>query len=337
MASSVPTISSGALKKLLVTASELGIPSEALCAATGFDASVCDDADARVPLPMLHALWEAVIAGCPRPDVALQPATRFQPGDYGLVGFVCMNCANLGDTLRLVTRYLRLWTDDPALELREDGRMEVIYRTPFPDRPGLRCTAESTLAELLHSVRLVTQQNLIPLEVCFTHPGPEDTSGHDAFFGVQVRFGQPTIHLRFSHEQLATALPRADEQLGMFLRGLANDALARKAPATTSLLEQARRAVAEALPHEIPSLPELAKRMAVSERTLRRRLHEEGTTFRALLDETRSHLARSYVGDRRLPIAEVAFLLGFSEPSAFHRAFRRWTGMTPASYRQGRA
>ena len=84
----------------------------------------------------------------------------------------------------------------------------------------------------------------------------------------------------------------------------------------------------------VPTLEQVAKRLATSERTLRRRLEEGGTSFRNLLDETRAELARSYVRDRRLPLTEVAFLLGFSEPSAFHRAFKRWTDTTPSAWRQ---
>src|SRR5262249_16896150 len=100
-----------------------------------------------------------------------------------------------------------------------------------------------------------------------------------------------------------------------------------------SPLDRMRELIAEALQSGVPTLDQIAKKMATSERTLRRRLEAEGTSFRALLDETRARLARSYVSDRRMPLSEVAFLLGFPEPSAFHRAFKRWTETTPSAWR----
>ena len=136
----------------------------------------------------------------------------------------------------------------------------------------------------------------------------------------------------FRDEDLALPLARADAQLGELLRGLAEDAL-KKRTVAESPLDNVRRILAEELQRGVPSLDVVASRLATSERTLRRRLEGEGTTFRALLDETRAELARVYVADARMPLAEVAFMLGFSEPSAFHRAFKRWTKTTPAAFR----
>jgi AraC-like DNA-binding protein len=113
---------------------------------------------------------------------------------------------------------------------------------------------------------------------------------------------------------------------------MASDALAkRQGPA--SPLDRVREILAEELQTGEPKLERVAQRLATSERSLRRRLEEAGTSFRALLDETRAELARTWVADRRVPLSEIAFLLGFSEPSAFHRAFKRWTGSTAAAWR----
>jgi AraC-like DNA-binding protein len=328
-----PTIASGAIEKLLNTVRAEGVDPGPLCAEAALDPAICEDRDARVSLHTLHALWEAALRRIPRHDLALLGAQRYLPGDYGLVGFVCMNAATLGEGCAQLARFLRLWTDDPGVELRADGRLEVVYRTRFAERPGLRCATEASLAQLLHGARLVTQTALVPEEACFAHAGPPDTGAHEAFFGAPVRFSQPTTHLRLTAEQLAAPLPRADAQLGAFLRDLATAALAQEG-AEEPLVDQLRRAISEALRTGVPTLAQLAADMATSERTLRRRLGEHGWSFRALLDATRMDLARSYVKDRSIPLAEVAFLLGFSEPSAFHRAFKRWTAMTPRAFRQ---
>jgi AraC-like DNA-binding protein len=328
----VPSIASGAIRRLFETLRESGIDPVPIAAEAGVEVDVGADPDRRVPLEALHTLWESALRRAPRTDGALLGATRYRPGDYGLVGFVCMNSATLGEALGHAVRYVHLWTDDPTLRL-DNGTVYLRYRTSFPDRLGVRCATEATLAELVHGARLVTGSQVGPAEVWFAHPGPHDRSEHEAFFGCPVRFRAGSTGMRFQPETLTTPLPFADAQLGAFLRKLANEALARQTGRDASPLDQVRELVAEELQRGVPSLGAIARRLAVSERTLRRRLQDEGTSFRALLEETRAQLARAYVIDRRLPLSEVAFLLGFSEPSAFHRAFKRWTGETPAVHR----
>lgn len=332
-----PAIASGALKKLATNLTLLGLDASAICAEARFDPSICDDPDARVPLATLHDLWDVVVRRTGRMDAALQGAQSYAPGDYGLVGFVAMNCATLGEALQQVVRYMSLWTDDPGIRAHDDGLIEVEYRSRFADRPGVRCATEATLAEILHGARLLTQGPLAPVKVTFTHQGPSDPAAHERFFGAPVRFRQPHTAMQMTKAQLELALPKADAQLGAFLRAMANEALARHRGAQDSPLDQIRSLIADELHKGLPSLDSIAHRMATSERTLRRRLEQEGTSFREVLDETRSAIARSYVRDRRMPLAEVAFMLGFSEPSAFHRAFKRWTSTTPRAWREGGA
>ena len=333
MSRSVPTISVGAIAKLLQTLPGLGVDSAAACAEAHFDCGVLGEKDARVPLVELYALWEAVLARLARPDAALLVAQRYAPSDYGLVGFVCMNCATLGEALHHVGRYLTLWASEPSVRLSEGAVLEVTYRRPVPDRPGLRLATEAALAEILNGARLLIDGDLAPVEVCCSHPGPASRVAHEAFFKAPVRFGQPATLMRFTPAQLASPLARADPQLAAFLASLAEQGLA-KAEEAGSLIDQLRKLLAEVLPKGMPELGAVARRLAMSERTLRRRLDDEGTSFRELLDETRAELARGYLRNKDIALSEVAFLLGFSEASAFHRAFRRWCGQTPVQYRQ---
>lgn len=328
-----PTIASGAVRKLLDGARAHGLDVAVLCAEAGTRPDVADDPDARLPLPLLHALWEAVAARRPEPDLALQGARHYRPGDYGLVGFVAASSATLGDGLDAVVRYARLWTDSPVIQWTAPGALDVETRPSMPDRVGLRLTIEAALAELVHGARVLTGlPGLAPAEVRIAHPAPADTTAHDAFFGVAVEFGAARTALAFAPAQLAIALPGHDSQLAAFLRTLARDGLARRAP-PDDLLGQVRAQIAERLAHALPDAATVASALAMSERTLRRRLDEAGTSFRAELDTVRAELAASYVRDRRLPLSEVAFLLGFAEQSAFNRAFRRWTGQTPSAAR----
>jgi AraC-like DNA-binding protein len=328
-----PTISSGAIRRLFATVAALGVVAADVAAEAGLDLAVVEDPDGRVPIATLHALWEAVLRRVPRDDLPLLGAERYEASDYGLVGFVAMNSATLGEMLSHVVRFLGLWTDDPALRLQPDGALRVVYRAPLADRPGLRCADEAALAEVLHGARVGTQTAYTPREVHFTHPAPRDVTAHAAYFRCPVHFGREHTQLVLRPEDLALPLPKADPQLGAFLHKMASEALDRRSGPSDSPIDALRTLIAEELQTGVPALDQLARRMGTTERTLRRRLEESGTSFRGLLDETRAELARRYIREQRRPQAEVAFLLGFTDTSAFHRAFKRWTGMTPGAWR----
>ena len=329
----VPTIAVGAISKLVGLVEQAGEDPAPLLAQVGLEPAAFDDADARVPVEQLHALWEAVLEVVPDAASAVLGAGRYSPSDYGLVGFVAMNSRTLGEAIRHAVRYLGLWTDEPSIALSDDGTLSIVYRCAFADRLGLRMATEATPAELLNGARVLTQRHLVPREVRFRHPPPRDPAAHHEFFGCQVRFGASDNAMLLDRTDLELSLPKADEKLGAYLRTLANQALQAHCGPDPSPLDRIRQIIAEQLQREVPSLSEVARALAISDRTLRRRLEAEGTSYRALLDETRARLAKSYVADRRLSLSEVAFLVGFSEPSAFHRAFKRWTGSTPSAYR----
>ena len=333
----VPTIASGALRKLLAhAADELAIDHAALLDELAIDPAALADPDHRVPIATLHAAWNAVVARVPRADGAVLGAERYAVGDYGLVGFVVMTSATLDEACDHFVRYIGLWTDEPRFT-RAGATVRASYRHEFADSPGKRLGTEAAFTEIVQSARLLTQRRIAPRAVRFTHQAPADVSAHAAFFGVDVTFGAAENALELHAEDLALPLPRADAQLGAFLRDAANKALAqRDVAAEESMLDRARAIIAEELARGVPAIDVVARRLATSSRTLRRRLEEHGTSFRELLDATRAELARSYVRDRKMALAEVAFMLGFSEPSTFHRAFKRWTKMTPAAWRSAR-
>jgi len=326
----VPTITSGALRKLLAVAEEHGTDRGAILRDVGLAPAVVDDPDARIPISTLHRCWELVVAKLP--DLNVEVATAYSVGDYGIVGFVAMNSASLAEALAHCARYVGLWADAPSLVL--DGpTMRFEYRHRFADGVGLRRATEAAPIEIIHAARLLTQRRIVPRAVKMAHAAPPHAARYEAFFGCAVRFGAKDNALVLAQEDLSAPLVKADPQLGVYLRGVANDALAERSRASDSLIDHAKQIIAEGLQQGVPSIDVVVDRIGTSERTLRRRLADRGTSFRDLLDDTRSELAQSYVGDDRMPLAEVAFMLGFSEPSAFHRAFKRWTRTTPAAWR----
>lgn len=329
----VPTIAGAALGKMLAYADQFAVDGRALIAQLGIDPTALSDPDARVPVATMHRAWDELCAHAPRADGAVLAAERYVPADYGLVGFVVMTSATLDEAFSHFVRFIRLWTDEPRFT-REGTTVRAAYHTALPDGPGKRIGIEAAFTEIVQAARLVTQQPIAPRAVRFAHPAPGDIAAHRAFFACDVEFSARDNALDLAPDDLARAPVRADPQLAAYLRSAANRALADRGGDDASLQSQIRAILGEELARGIPSAAIVARRLTTSERTLRRRLDEEGTSFRELVDATRAQLARGYVADPKLPLAEVAFLLGFSEPSAFHRAFKRWTGVTPAAFRE---
>ena len=328
----VPTIASLSLRKMLVACRDLKVDGAALLADAGIDPAIAEDKDGRVAIHKWHAAWELLALRAARQDTVLVGAGFNQPDDYGLVGFVMMTCSTIEEGMGHFVRYIGLWTDEPAFS-RDGTKVCASYGFPFPDSPGKRLALESAFTEIVHGARALTGAHTVPRAVRFAHRAPADPALYDRWFGCKVEFDADASEIEFRAEDLAVPFRRSDPKLGAFLRETANKAIAQRDADDGSPLDRARRIIAEELARSMPSIESVARRLATTPRTLRRRLAEAGTSFRKLLDETRAELARVYVRDRRIPMSEVAFLLGFSEPSTFHRAFKRWTNTTPAAWR----
>ena len=326
-----PTISGQALRHLLAAANELQLDTASLAAAAGVDEGALGAEGVRVPLSTLHALWEATAQSWPQGDLVPRVVRCVSVRSYGVLGFLCQSASTVGAALHDVLQTLKLYTDEPRLEAT-GGRIRVRYTRPLTERPGLWRATESTLAEVLSTARFLTGQELAPLAVSFAHAAPADVGPLDAFFGVTVNWEASESSLELSPAQLALPLESADEQLHALLLPVARAALARCAPGD-SVVERTRHALGGCLSEGAPTVSQVARKLSMSERTLRRRLAQEGLGFKHLLEQTRAQLARDYVANPQVPLAEVSYALGFSEPSAFHRAFKRWTGKTPARFR----
>jgi len=209
----------------------------------------------------------------------------------------------------------------------------VLHHVFTPDVVRLRHPAEASLAGALALLRGTTGIESVPFDVSFQHPAPADTTPHREVFRGPVHFGAAETRMVFDDAILESRHLAPDPRLGAYLLRHAEVLLSRL-PVAAGLVEQVQRLVAEELRGGDPSQERVAKKIGMSTRTLQRRLREEGRTFADLVDGLRCELSQIYLGDARLTVYEVAFLLGFTETSAFFRAFRRWTGRTPQAFRR---
>ena len=270
--------------------------------------------------------------------LGLHLGEAIRPGYYGVLGYLIMSCPTLADALHRQARYAALVGNLGHIELEDwpqgdSSEPLVVHRwTPLLPQQQ-RQIAEETLAGWVTFGRWVTGLDEPPLEVHFQHPAPADTREHQRLFRCPVKFAQAQNALIFPRRLLAVPLGQADAQVRLMLDAYADRRLS-EIEQGHSVLDRARALLARQLPEQGLELEELAAQLALSPRTLQRRLREAGLSFSQLVDETRQQLVLHYLRDPALELADIAFLVGFSEAGSLARAFRRWTGQTPAEYRR---
>jgi AraC-like DNA-binding protein len=266
-------------------------------------------------------------------DLPVRVGARMRCDDYGAFGLAWKTAATLRHSFARAERYWRLLTSVAAYEVVSDGeRAYFVLHRAGERRLGLRLSNEATLASVVAIVREVATAPFVPLEVHLRHRAPNSTAAHAAYFGCRLVFGSDRDALLVSPASLACPNRLADRGITDFLLAHLDTEL-RTVQSERSLRQEVQKAVATSLSGGVPSAASLARRLGMSERTLQRRLQTEGLAYRELVDHARRELAEGLLRRSDYPIAEVAFLTGFSEQSAFTRAFKRWTGATPAAYR----
>ncbi|MEE4189174.1 MAG: AraC family transcriptional regulator [Roseobacter sp.] len=264
----------------------------------------------------------------------LRTGASMRLDEYGALGLAFKAAKTLGASYARVERYARLWTNVVEYELRPhpSGTLFVLKRAG-KRRLGLRLSNEATLASAVSIARQVSPGPVIPLEVLFQHAAPKSVAAHEDWFGCPVRFDAELDAVLYSLETLAQPNLLGDEGISQYLISDLDAALS-EITAEVTLVDQARDAIAQALSEGPPKMAHVASGLGLSTRSFHRRLSEHGMSFRALTEETRRDLAEGLLRDEQHSLAEIAFLTGFSEQSAFTRAFKRWLGQTPANYRK---
>ncbi|MFJ7204682.1 AraC family transcriptional regulator [Streptomyces sp. NPDC098789] len=274
-----------------------------------------------------------------------------RPGTFAMMCHASLGCRDLGAAIERGAAFYRLFPGGPELTLEAAGRATggatdgatggaagagLAWFGVHNDfgRDADRFLTECLLA-IFHRLCSWLIGRRIPLaHASFGYPAPPHEDEYALLFDCPVRFGQPRTGAAFDARWLGAPLVRDEAALDAMLRRAPFDLLSRPEYGTT-VAEQVRRALARQLrvAPRLSEVAEVAGRLAVSPATLRRRLHAEGTSFQQLKDHVRRDAAIAGLAEGREPIAELAARLGFSEDTAFHRAFRRWTGTTPGAYR----
>ena len=320
---------------ILATARAMGADPAALARHAGFDPSRATDPDARIPITVETLLWDEAARLTDDPAFGLHAAERLRPGIFDVVDYAIRTAPTLRVSLERLARYNRLVHDAAVFSLVQEGDALRLEHSLGGVKQS-RQAAEFTLASVMVVGGQINGSAIWPSRVTFQHEAEGGAAEHVRLFGLAPSFSAPANSLTFSRELLERPLPEADALLSRVIERHAETLLAARPTPAETTVARIRRLLCESLGKDdaASTLSGAAARLRMSERSLQRRLSDEGQTFDALLDELRRELALRYLTDKKIAIAEVAFLLGYSEPSAFHRAFKRWTGSTPSQVRQ---
>ncbi len=332
-----PTIRAGAIAAVLEALRAAGVDADGLFSEVGLDAgAIAADPELTVSLRGFVALLELAAARMGAPRFGLRVGLAHAPSALGVLGYVLVHSPDLGAAVRNLARFVGAHQQGARLTIEEVGdEVRVGYRIEDPTIQPRIQDAELTIGVGVALYRSLLGGAFRAREVWLEHGAPEDDAEHRALLGCPVRFAMPTNAVVFDRALASHPTRAPDPALLPILEQHAARIVEERARAA-SLAEQVRAAAAERLRDGVPSAGELARPLGMSEATLRRRLEEEGTSFRAELDAAREALALRYMADRALTISEVAFLCGYSDGTAFHRAFKRWTGETPKAWRATR-
>jgi AraC-like DNA-binding protein len=328
-------ISIRVLGLLLACAPELSPPE--LLLAAGVTHAQLLDINSRVPRETWVRLTRLIVEKTGDLAIGLHAAEHVAGGPFGVVDYLLRNCPTLGDLYARVARYARLVTDAATLTIhRGPARARLVLAfSPDSDRLDGFVRRQLWTASLVIFGRRRSGVDFAPLEVCYDMPQTADTAEYERIFRSPIHFDREQTEIVLPVEVLGTILAGADPGLGLVLEGFADGLLA-KLPASGELVERLRSVIVRMLRDGEPTVAGASRRLALSSRTLQRRLREGGITFQQVVDDVRRASALRWLEDPAISISEVAFLLGFTKPSAFHRAFKRWTHTTPGDYRRGR-
>lgn len=307
----------------------------ALLQSVGVDSDAPVDPRIMVADTDYYDFFERVARDDPRGiELPLRVGASMRCDDYGAFGLAWKSALNLRGSCVRAERYARVLTSVSTYEVQEaeEGVYMHLHRDGDRTKTGLRLSNEASIASIAAISQEVSTGEFQAMAIYFKHDAPGMALAHEDHFGCPVHFGTDMDALLISQQMMQAPNRLGDASIVSFFDTHLDEELSRFED-STSLERRVRNRIAQSLSQGTPKVSDVAACFAMSGRTLQRHLSDRGHSFTTLVDESRRELAKRLLRETTYPLAEVAFLTGFSEQSAFNRAFKRWAGQTPRSYR----
>lgn len=318
---------------LVEKSEEWGVDRNQLLREAGLRKKQIEEPEVGVTRRNLLDLWRAVIFHFPERDLGVRLGAAFDLRRAGLLGFLLLNASGLKSGLERLVRHSRILNEEARLRLQIEAERVVVAWTPSAFFRPYPQTADWALAALVTSLRQASGTRLWPKEVWVPYAKPSrGLPSLRALVRAPLHFDRDEAGLVLSHRQMDLPTRHLENELEEILAAHAAE-VAPELAQGRDLVAKTIDALRRELPKGRPALERVAATLKVGARALQHRLHGEGETFKRLLDQLLRSLALSLLADRRLAVHEIAFVLGYSEPGTFHRAFKRWHDTGPEEYR----
>lgn len=328
------TVSTSVLTQLFAYLDALKVDVDVFLRSLGLEPAIVRSPDERLPVETYLLIQDGAAEYVRDPYLGLHSGEFFEAGSWSILGYLMMNCKTLGEAFEKSGRYSRIIGN--LIEARAEvglGNARIIYFTP-PGAPEMsRHCFDAAFASSIRMARMLSGLPLNPLEVTFTCREPESCAEYERIFCCPVYFGRRhnsmLLDARMGNLPIRMANPALREHFEQYAR----DFLA-KMERRDETTQAVTKIILSQLDDEALTIDKVARAMAVSVRTLQNRLEAEGVAFSDLLREARERLAKQYLREN-YSVEQITYLLGFSEPSVFRKAFKKWVGVTPREYRVG--
>lgn len=331
----INSLSVATVNLILYTAQQKGASYEMLCQQAQLDTQLLKDPDARIPTSQVQLLWRVAIQLTGDKHLPLHLGECINPHAVGVVVYMMMHCATLGRALEKLCEYQELVCEGVLTSLKTKNNLcylnlQVIDTSLVHPQYAL----ESELSVYTHTLSTIIGKTLLVKEVHFTFEQPDNKAEHERIFQTDKLFFNSDFNgLVFDKDLLQLSVLNANPNLFSLFESHAIEYL-QKIKKTDSLSNRVRQEILHRLTGEEPTLHHISRTLAMGIRSVQMKLKEEGTSFRQLLDEVRKEIAVKHLREPHISTTDIAYLLGFSEPSVFSRTFKKWTGFTPNTYRK---
>ena len=309
-----------------------GIDTQALLLRAGVPPQRLEQPDARLSIDEVSRIWELAVQESGNTTLGLDKQLLASHIDFDVVGYAMLASPSLRKGLEQLSLYMALISDATNFTLEPQGQdIWLVLGHTGNTRPIPRQRQEFSLLSVLVMCQWVARKPLCPVRTELAFPEPANRTPYLNAFGCDVRFAQPRSRMLVGQHDLDTPLPSVNPLLLDVHERVIKERMSQLGQSATS--QRVLKAIIRCIDRGEPRREDIAACLALTERTLERRLREENTSFRRLLDAARIELAGNYLADERYPLNQVADLLGFVDVSNFFRACKRWFGMSPTQFR----